>query len=142
MTSSGSAVSANAVNPRRSRNTTVISRRWLFSGSSAPPVRMASASCGEKKRLSRPRFSSCATCAATRASSVRLSSASSSCSAFTRRSERTRASSSGWLIGFVRKSSAPASMPFTRSCPGSSAVTITTGSIAVARSSRSFLQTS
>jgi hypothetical protein len=65
-----------------------------------------------------------------------------SCSVFTRSSERTRASSSGWLIGFVRKSSAPASMPFTRSCAGSSAVTITTGSMAVAGFSRSLRQTS
>ena len=35
-----------------------------------------------------------------------------------RSSERTRASSSGWLIGLVRKSSAPASMPLTRSVRG------------------------
>ena len=39
-----------------------------------------------------------------------------------RSSERTRASSSGWLTGLDRKSSAPASMPLTRSCCGSSAV--------------------
>ena len=32
MTSSGSAVSANAVKPRRSRKTTVTSRRWVFEG--------------------------------------------------------------------------------------------------------------
>ena len=59
MTSSGSAVSAKAVNPRRSAKTTVTSRRWVRSGSSAPPWTMASASCGEKKRLSRPSRSSC-----------------------------------------------------------------------------------
>ena len=57
MTSSGSEVSANAVNPRRSRKATVTSRRWVLSGSSAPPVRISSASCGEKKRLSRLSFS-------------------------------------------------------------------------------------
>ena len=58
ITSSGSAVSVKAVNPRRSRKTTVISRRWLFSGSSAPPATISSASCGEKKRFSLPTFSS------------------------------------------------------------------------------------
>ena len=51
MISSGSAVSANAVKPRRSRNTTVISRRWLLSGSSAPPLRISSASCGREEAL-------------------------------------------------------------------------------------------
>ena len=56
--------------------------------------------------------------------------------------ERTRASSSGWLIGLVTKSSAPASMPLMRSVAGSSAVTITTGSVAVAGVSRMRLQTS
>src|SRR5262245_17285121 len=40
------------------------------------------------------------------------------------------------------KSSAPASIPFTRSCVGSSAVTMTTGSIAVTGFSRIFRQTS
>jgi hypothetical protein len=59
-----------------------------------------------------------------------------------RRSERTRASSSGWLIGFVRKSSAPTSMPLTRSVAGSSAVTMTTGRSRVASSARSRRQTS
>ena len=58
MTSSGSAVSAKAVNPRRSRNTTVISRRWLLRGSSAPPATIISASWGEKNRLRRPDRSS------------------------------------------------------------------------------------
>jgi len=52
MTSSGSEVSANAVKQRRSRKTTTISRRWLLSGSSAPPWTIASARAGEKKRLS------------------------------------------------------------------------------------------
>ena len=78
MTSSGSAVSAKAVKPRRSRKTTVTSRRWVLSGSSAPPATISSASCGEKKRLSRPSRSSCATCSRTRCSRVRFSSASSS----------------------------------------------------------------
>ena len=36
----------------------MISRRWLFSGSSAPPATISSASCGEKKRFSRLTFSS------------------------------------------------------------------------------------
>ena len=58
ITSSGSAVSAKAVKPRRSRKTTVTSRRWLLSGSSASPATIISASCGEKKRLRRPRRSS------------------------------------------------------------------------------------
>ena len=49
-----------------------------------------------------------------------------------RNSDFTRASNSGWLIGLARKSSAPASMPLTRSLPGSSAVIITTGNSAVA----------
>ncbi len=142
MTSSGSEVSANAVKPRRSRNTTVMSRRWLRSGSSAPPSTIASASWGEKKRLRRPSRSSWATCSATRPSSVRFSSATWSHRLFTRNSERTRASSSGWWMGLLRKSSAPASMPFTRSWAGSSAVTITTGSIAVAGLSRIFRHTS
>ena len=38
-------------------------------GSLAPPATMSSASCGEKKRLSRPRRSSSATCSCTRCSS-------------------------------------------------------------------------
>ena len=142
MTSSGSDVSAKAVKPRRSRKTTVMSRRWLLRGSSAPPVTMASASWGEKKRLSRPRRSSWATWDCTRSSRVRLSSASSSQSCLTLRSERTRASSSGWLMGLVRKSSAPASIPLTRSCDGSRAVTMTTGRSAVAGSARRALHTS
>ena len=72
ITSSGSAVSVNAVKPRRSRKTTVISRRWLFSGSSAPPATISSASCGEKKRFRRPTCSSSRTPSATRCSSVRF----------------------------------------------------------------------
>ena len=53
-----------------------------------------------------------------------------------RRSDRTRARSSGRLIGFVRKSSAPASSPLIRSAAGSSAVTITTGMMPFALSAR------
>ena len=132
MTSSGSDVSAKAVNPRRSRKTTVISRRWLFSGSSVSPLTISSASWGEKKRLSRSRRSSCASCCSTRCSRVRFQWASSSWSSLILSKDFTRARSSGWLMGLVRKSSAPASMPFTRSCVGSSAVTMMTGSIAVA----------
>ena len=64
MTSSGSAVSAKAVKPRRSRKNTVTSRRWVARGSSAPPATMSSAKCGEKKRLSRPSCSSWPTCSA------------------------------------------------------------------------------
>ena len=56
----------------------MISRRWLFSGSSAPPATISSASCGEKNRFSRPTFSSWRTPSSTRCSSVRFSSASSS----------------------------------------------------------------
>ena len=77
ISSSGSAVSAKAVKPRRSRNTTVISRRWLLSGSSAPPATISSASWGEKNRLSRDSRSSWATCSATRRSSVSFHRASS-----------------------------------------------------------------
>src|SRR5438132_1625309 len=51
MTSSGSAVSAKAVNPRRSRNTTVTSRRWLRRGSSAPPATINSARWGELEQV-------------------------------------------------------------------------------------------
>src|SRR5258705_2822146 len=58
ITSSGSVISAKAVKPRRSRKATVISRRWVLRGSSAPPATISSASWGEKKRLSRPRLSS------------------------------------------------------------------------------------
>ena len=59
-----------------------------------------------------------------------------------RRSERTRAKSSGWLTGLERKSSAPASMPLTRSWFGSSEVHITTGRSAVSGFARMRLQTS
>ena len=149
ITSSGSAVSVKAVKPRRSRNTTVISRRWLFSGSSAPPLTMASASCGEKKFFSRLSRSICATCSRTRSSSLRFHSAScaacvltSSCSALMRSSDFTRANSSCWLIGLGMKSSAPASMPLTRSCFGSSEVHSTTGSSAVAGFARILRHTS
>jgi len=51
MTSSGSTFSANDVKPLRSRKMTVISRRCVFSGSSAPPATMSSASCGAEDPL-------------------------------------------------------------------------------------------
>src|ERR1043166_5897642 len=51
----------------------------------------------------------------------------SSAAIFSRTSERTRASSAMSETGLVRKSSAPASSPCTRSAGWSSAVTITTG---------------
>ena len=59
-----------------------------------------------------------------------------------RSSDFTRASSSGWFMGLVRKSSAPASMPLMRSCIGSSEVTITTGSNACFGSARMARHTS
>ena len=52
---------------------------------------------------------------------------SSSVTIFSRASERTRETSAMSLTGLVRKSSAPASSPRTRSDGWSSAVTITTG---------------
>ena len=126
----GSAVSVKAVKPRRSRKTTVISRRWLFSGSSAPPATMSSASCGEKKRFSRRQPLELRHLSAhallERAVPLRqlvaLALAPRRSSALMRSSDLTRASSSAWLTGLVRKSSAPASSPLTRSCAGSSAV--------------------
>ena len=120
-----------------------------MSGSSAPPATIASTSCGEKKRLRRASRSSWATCSWTRSSSVRFHSPSWAAWAWTvsysdliRSSDRTRASSSGWFSGFVRKSSAPASSPRMRSWAGSSAVTITTGRMPVAGLARSFWHTS
>ena len=53
MTSSGSAVSANAVKPRRSQNTTVTSRRCASSSFSCPPDKTSSATCGDRKRRRR-----------------------------------------------------------------------------------------
>ena len=111
-------VSVNAVKPRRSRNTTVISRRCVLSRSSPLPATIASASCGEKKLFSRRlelRHLRLHACPARSALAPRPA-------ALDAQQRRTRASSSGWLIGLERKSSAPASMPFTRSWFGSSAV--------------------
>ena len=142
ITSSGSAVSENAVKPRRSVNTTVMSRRCVFSGSSTSPATISSPTRGETKRFRRARRSISPTCSATRFSRLALRLVISSCSAFTRSSDFTRANSSGWLTGLERKSSAPASMPLTRSCCGSSEVHITTGSSAVAGFSRMRRQTS
>ena len=52
MTSSGSAVSAKAVKPRRSQNTMVTSLRWLSSSFSPPADITSSAICGARKRFS------------------------------------------------------------------------------------------
>ncbi len=100
MTSSGSARSVNAVKPRRSRNTAVISRR-CGSSISAPPATMASATGGEKKRFICARRSIAATWSRTRSSSRSFHSFSSavwrrtsSCSTLMRRSDLTRAKSS------------------------------------------------
>jgi len=129
MTSSGSEVSANAVKPRRSRKTTTISRRWLLSGSSAPPWTIASARAGEKKRLSpreplelRHLLAHPLLERAVQLRQLVVEALDPQQGAHARQDLRL-------VIGLVRKSSAPASMPFTRSCPGSSAVIITTGSI-------------
>ena len=67
---------------------------------------------------------------------------SSSITSFRRVSERTRANSVTSSIGLVRKSSAPASSPVSRSRRPSSAVTITTGMWRVAVSARSLRHTS
>ena len=61
---------------------------------------------------------------------------------FSRVSERTRASSSTATYGLVRKSSAPASMPRTRSATAESAVSSTTGISRVAGSAFSRWHTS
>ena len=61
----------------------MISRRWLLSGSSVPPLTMSSASCGEKKRRSRPTRSSSPTCSATRRSSEAFQSLTSAASVST-----------------------------------------------------------
>ena len=130
ITSSGSEVSAKAVKPRRSRKTTVTSRRWVLRGSSAPPATISSASWGEKNRLSRPSRSSCA---ALSCACLRLRLRSSRCAAWARTvaysslmrgNELTmRASNSAGLTGLVRKSSMSHSRLFTRSCVESRAIT-------------------
>ncbi len=149
ITSSGSAVSVKAVKPRRSMKTTVISRRCEASGSPAPSASRACTSAGEKKRFRRAMRSSCATPSATRCSSVRFQSASSlrwrctwSYRNLMRSNERTRAINSACATGLVRKSSAPASRPLTRSLSGSSAVTRITGRMPSAGSARIARQTS
>src|SRR5438270_5402987 len=65
MTSSGSARSAKAVKPRRSQNTTTISRRWLSRIFSSPCDTINSASCGARNRFNRPTRPNSSTCAAT-----------------------------------------------------------------------------
>ncbi len=67
---------------------------------------------------------------------------SSSMTSFSRVSERTRARSDTSSMGLVRKSSAPASSPVSRSRRPSSAVTMTTGMWRVAGSARSLRHTS
>ena len=62
--------------PRKSQNTTVISRLWLSRMWLPPCSRIASASWGERNRRSCPARSTVSTCSATRASSVRFDSAS------------------------------------------------------------------
>ena len=106
MTSSGSAVSVKAVKPRRSRNTTVISRRWVFSGSSPPPVTIDSASCGREEALQpaqalelRDLLLHALLERSVPLGELRRLRCTLSYSALMRSSERTRASSSGWLIG-------------------------------------------
>ena len=78
ITSSGSLASANGVNPRRSQNTTTISRRWLSRNDSSPESTISSASWGDRKRRSRLIRSISDTCDATRASSSWFQAASSS----------------------------------------------------------------
>ena len=68
MMSSGSALSANAVKPRKSQNTTVMSRRWLSNSFSSDTTSLAI--CGDRKPLSRFIRSSSATWSLTRCSSV------------------------------------------------------------------------
>ena len=72
MISSGSALSANAVNPRKSPNRTAISLRWLSSTLSSPEEMMSSATCGARKRFRRPTRSISASCSATRACRLRF----------------------------------------------------------------------
>jgi hypothetical protein len=66
----------------------------------------------------------------------------SSLARFRRTSERMRAKSATSLTGLVRKSSAPASRPRTRSAASLSAVTMTTGMCAVSASALIRRQTS
>ena len=150
MTSSGSAVSAKAVKPRRSRKTTVTSRRCVWRGSSAPPSTISSASWGEKKRFRRQSRSSWATWASTRCSSVRFHSASlarpvastESWSSLIRSIDFTLATSAIWSTGLVRYSSPPASRPATTSFGSALAVTMMIGVNGKEGSARSCRQTS
>ena len=67
-----------AVKPRKSQNTTVISRRWLSRTFSPPEETMSSAICGERNLLRRSMRSISPNWSATRCSSVRFHCASSS----------------------------------------------------------------
>ena len=148
MTSSGSDVSANAVNRRRSQNTTTISLRWLSRKDSSPELTTRSASWGERNRRSRPSRSSSCTWVLTRCSSSWFQAVSSAvCRSIVswyrliRTSDLTRASSSAWSNGLVTKSSAPASMAC-RFSWSPLAVIITTGRNSVRGSCRIRRQTS
>ena len=134
ITSSGSAISAKAVNPRRSQKTIVTCLRWLAKASSGEEERISSAICGERKRFKRVTRSICASCSTTRCSSVLFHDASSaacvstrSCNSLIRSMERTRATSAAWSMGLVRYSSAPALSPVTTSCESVRAVTMMIG---------------
>ena len=73
MTSSGSDASVKAVNPRRSQNSTVTSRRWLAKRElGASEEAITCATCGGRNRRKRPIRSIAATCFATRSSSERF----------------------------------------------------------------------
>ena len=107
------------------------------------PATISSATLGERKRFSRARRSSCSIWSATRCSSFAFQSASCAawsstlrCSARMRSSDFTRASSSGWLIGLERKSSAPGLDALHALGLGIEGRTMTTGSSAVAGSAR------
>ena len=147
ITSSGSVETLNAVQPRRSANSTAISRRWL-SRMSSPCDRSMSASVGERNRRRRVNRSSSSTCSATRVSSPAFRAASSAdCASMVswyrliRTSDRTRPNNSCLLKGLVMKSSASASMALTRTSV-SLEVIITTGRNRVAGSARILRHTS
>jgi hypothetical protein len=83
MTSSGSHASVKALNPRKSQNSAVTSRRWLSKGESgASEEAIICATCGAKNCCKRPIRSICASCSATRSSSNRFQLESSSVCCF------------------------------------------------------------
>ena len=123
-------------------------RRQILGRAGRGPARSPRATAYRRSASPRRRFPPTAGCARDRISSAaRLSSMRalkrpytssrwrhSSIMRRSRTSERTRAKSAMSLTGLVRKSSAPASSPRTRSDVSDSAVTITTGMSAVASS--------